>query len=1221
MFTREEPIRSTKIKAPLIPILVVVLVILQFAIPNKGWVILLSGFGGVWLISLVWARTLKKGLVIHRDMSFGWKQVGDRILERISLENDSWMPSLWVNIDDHSDMQDYNISTVTGVGGWRNRNWYAEGRCSYRGLFTLGPVTLKTEDPFGIYEVTVDFQESVNMMVVPPVVPLPEIEIASGGRIGEGRSSNKGIKQTVSTVGIREYSPGDSLRWLHWPTIARTGNLYVRLFENEPVSDWWVLLDMDAEVQVGEGHTSTEEHGVMLAASLVNRGLQMGKHVGLITHGENLIWHPPEIGDSHLWAILRSLATIRSGGPPLEQMLARLRLSLGRNTSLIIITSNTSLVWIRPLEMLKRMGIIPTVLLLEPASFGADTSIDAVQDRLIKLGIRQHVIKSDLLDRPKRQEKRKWDWIMPTQFPIVTLNNREKFLKNIRRFIRTWGLIFMFFLVFNDLLEGTVRGVDSSLAWYMIFAAMVTGGILGLLKIRGWATGIISGVVGLLLTLLRVGNLWGKLLDLVVRLFQLLPEYYARTYEGGERIDYGPVLIRLNEITTGLTAIVIRFWDWTLSLVGSNPFYDPVIIAIVWGFAIFSVVIWSVWWVKQKNQPLTGFFPGLVLIATTVVIVGKTPYNLVFIVGVVVASMILIRYDFREHSWFTEKVGFSPSIRKNVLFAAAVLSLSLMVFSSIAPSISIQSITDYFRNLSGVSVEEDSEIARSFGFTRKPEGGEIDPLSLARSGGLPNQHLLQSSDELSDEIVMHVEVESPQKGLIEPPLYLRSLVYDKYIGSGWESRETDFIYYSAGEEMLYERPERSIPIRQHIQIMKDDPIYLYSTGIPNSVDRDFKVAWRVRDTQNKIFDIFGATVERKSYKVDSYVTEFTADELRTASQVYPEWIRTRYLGLPSNIPEEVLSLSLELTATGLTPYDRAVAIEQYLREIPYSLDVGVGPAGVDIVDYFLFRLKKGYCDHYASAMVVLARAAGIPARYVVGYIGENYNAEENVYVITADQSHAWVEVYFSGFGWVPFEPTGGRQAIDRLQEPVSEIPEVFEFDFNPLVPERSIRFDNWQTILGVILIIIVTLGFLVLRVADWMLARKEPHELLPKLYKRIYMYGQLARLNIKPGDTAYCFSENLISYMTQLSRESYWAQWMLDGRRMIRDLSRMFVVALFNPQQKGEDSAQILNLYKKLRYRLWLLVILGKAYPYRILRPFLWINTPLLIQEPLEEKS
>ena len=120
-----------------------------------------------------------------------------------------------------------------------------------------------------------------------------------------------------------------------------------------------------------------------------------------------------------------------------------------------------------------------------------------------------------------------------------------------------------------------------------------------------------------------------------------------------------------------------------------------------------------------------------------------------------------------------------------------------------------------------------------------------------------------------------------------------------------------------------------------------------------------------------------------------------------------------------------------MTAVEPTPYDRARAIEQYLRTFPYTLQLPPPPLDRDVVDYFLFDLQKGYCDYYASAMVVLARAAGLPARLVVGYAPGTFDAQRALYVVTAADAHSWAEVYFPGIGWIEFEPTAGRAALER----------------------------------------------------------------------------------------------------------------------------------------------------------------------------------------------
>ncbi|TMC56984.1 MAG: transglutaminase domain-containing protein, partial [Chloroflexi bacterium] len=199
---------------------------------------------------------------------------------------------------------------------------------------------------------------------------------------------------------------------------------------------------------------------------------------------------------------------------------------------------------------------------------------------------------------------------------------------------------------------------------------------------------------------------------------------------------------------------------------------------------------------------------------------------------------------------------------------------------------------------------------------------------------------------------------------------------------------------------------------------------LYAAGSLSAVDQDVRVARRASD------DLFGAMLDTLTYRAQSLVPNVSAATLRASGSLYPEPIRDRYLSLPDDAPTRVLSLARDLTATAPTPYDRARAITNYLRAFSYTLDLPAPPRNRDVVDYFLFDLQKGYCDYYATAMVVLARAAGLPARLVVGYASGAYDAAHARYVVTAADAHSWPEVYFAGVGWIEFEPTPARSPFD-----------------------------------------------------------------------------------------------------------------------------------------------------------------------------------------------
>ena len=437
-----KPTSQPQLNSRLLPFLFFVLLFLQLIAPYRGLLILLIGLGGAWLVSYLWARSLADSLHLVREMRFGWAQVGDRLEERFTLANDSWAPGLWVEVVDHSTLPGYKANWVTGVGGDSQNRWRTQGVCGQRGLYALGPTSLRTGDPFGLYTVSLHYPESTTLMVTPPLVPLPAIKVAPGGRTGDGRLLPGTMERTVSAACVRDYLPGDSLRWIHWRTSARRDSLFVHLLDGTPTGDWWIFLDMDRSVQAGQGKDSTSEHAVILAASLADRGLRSKRAVGLVTSGEKLVWLPPQEGEGQRWRILRALALAGPGSQPLSGLLSRARPISRQRASLIIITPAVSAgEWIESLVPLVRLGVVPTVLLLDPDSFGpvsgdgrstavptnvgkstplpTTVSSDGSGDirrtlaLLAAMGVTRYVITRDFLDqqpeaRPGREGE--WEW-------------------------------------------------------------------------------------------------------------------------------------------------------------------------------------------------------------------------------------------------------------------------------------------------------------------------------------------------------------------------------------------------------------------------------------------------------------------------------------------------------------------------------------------------------------------------------------------------------------------------------------------------------------------------------------------------------------------------------------------------------------------------------------------------------------------------------------------
>ena len=185
----------------------------------------------------------------------------------------------------------------------------------------------------------------------------------------------------------------------------------------------------------------------------------------------------------------------------------------------------------------------------------------------------------------------------------------------------------------------------------------------------------------------------------------------------------------------------------------------------------------------------------------------------------------------------------------------------------------------------------------------------------------------------------------------------------------------------------------------------------------------------VYDDVESVFSQTGVTAD-DVYEVTGLASTASPDTLRGAGTDYPAWVTDRYLQLPETVTDRTRALANDLVASQPTVFDAASAVEQYVRStIAYREDIDAPPDGQDVVDYVLFDSQEGYCEYYASAMAVLLRAEGIPTRVVGGYFPAPYDADAGGNLYREKNAHLWVEVFFPGFGWIPFEPTANRDEL------------------------------------------------------------------------------------------------------------------------------------------------------------------------------------------------
>ncbi len=177
--------------------------------------------------------------------------------------------------------------------------------------------------------------------------------------------------------------------------------------------------------------------------------------------------------------------------------------------------------------------------------------------------------------------------------------------------------------------------------------------------------------------------------------------------------------------------------------------------------------------------------------------------------------------------------------------------------------------------------------------------------------------------------------------------------------------------------------------------------------------------------------INGRHITPTGYQLTYQYPSFSVDKLKKVTGE-PDTlaIKQQYLKLPASLPDRVRNLAKQITMDQGNRYDKAKAIEGYFASHNYEYntkDVPVPKKGQDYVDQFLFESKRGYCDNFSSSMVVMLRSIGIPARWVKGFTEGQYNDSNGngkfSYTISNKDAHSWVEAYFPGSGWVPFEPT------------------------------------------------------------------------------------------------------------------------------------------------------------------------------------------------------
>lgn len=351
--------------------------------------------GGVMLLSFIWAWFAVRWIVLQRRTRTRRAQVGRLMEESFALRNTSLFPKLWIEMRDHSDLPGHRASQVIPALGARSKHsWQVATPCLVRGEFRLGPMTLISGDPFGLFLFPRWLPATSRVIVYPQTVAVNRFELPMGTLSGGEAQRQRTHYVTTNAAGVRDYVNGDSFNRIHWRSSARKNRLIVKEFEIDPLVDIWIFTDFSAsslvEPQVERiGKTgaviprgggippSTEEYIAVIGASVAQHFINLERAVGFAAYTPNREVHQPERGNRQMTHIFESLAVARSHSTySLAQMLTLETPYFTRGTTLIIVTASLDTTWVQEAQVLTRRGIRPMCIFVDPASFGGHTASD-----------------------------------------------------------------------------------------------------------------------------------------------------------------------------------------------------------------------------------------------------------------------------------------------------------------------------------------------------------------------------------------------------------------------------------------------------------------------------------------------------------------------------------------------------------------------------------------------------------------------------------------------------------------------------------------------------------------------------------------------------------------------------------------------------------------------------------------------------------------------------
>lgn len=586
-------------------------------------------------------------------------------------------------------------------------------------------------------------------------------------------------------------------------------------------------------------------------------------------------------------------------------------------------------------------------------------------------------------------------------------------------------------------------------------------------------------------TLLGAGLLLQQLTNVIGRWAQWRPETYQNLKQLLQELQFFIV----QEGFSSVTSFNSRLTFWIEGVRGSGAQQDDLILIGFGGIILFLLAFQSTLMFLVGKPVMLSLLPSLAMFAY---ILYFSQGSRLLLLGYLALLFSLFAWNQQQklvETWQRAKVDYPDGIEfdRAVGVGGALLIMSLT--AGVIPSVDVAKVTDWVQETLRPMDEATSDFGeRMFPDLQSQVGGQ----NKGTAGGLPNSFLLGNSPELSNQVALKVLANYPFTE--ERGFYMRGRVYEKYDGKGWSNAGPGFADPVNANDSLEPPP---YPYRREVWQAVE---FYGDSQIAYAIAEPIQFSVRVRPETNELgIPLFFRNVDRRSYSVLSSMPLLNEEVLREVTwEAYdevPNDVLEIYLDLPDTVSDRTLSLARELAQDTNSPYEFGLAVETFLREIPYDLQVRLpGPEVRDVADFFLFELGRGFCDYYTTAFVVLMRSSGVPVRFAAGFAPGYLNQYSEEWIITDAQAHSWPEVWFPRLGWIPFEPTAGRQVLDRSYLPIdfAASDDSLGQDIDPLLLDFGTSSDlPWKAILGwgAIILVLISLLFFLPR---WRVSQTDP---------------------------------------------------------------------------------------------------------------------------------